>query len=623
MRRASAEDPAAAEAKQPDRSEERRDSLGRIFRRWRRARRHLLQTNWWTEPPLLVCGRLGVLAGATSSVLLTAFTQAIVPLPATANLPAVVTLLPFRLDILAALALLWLVNAWLIDRHLAQRTAREASVRPWLRVLRFCIAGIPLLGHYAIPGWRWILNREPEPAWAFRPAATPRLPPSIRARFSGVATERVGSAAQRRRHLDDAGRRLTGDLSIGLLLLGNAVALGVAVFSATAEHPEPGQRLVVATLGGILHLLAFAAAAIFFFVEARRAETSRFGLWLYTSPALLWLLPIPYLALGGILVIWVQWLLADRSPQEGTLVHNAYTGREALYLPQGRTLEETVRRQWKGASRRERLRQPGATLPPPAEPTYAQDRLFWLYRIKSIVLAFDAMAVGWTALWIADRQPGWRAPAEQALDLIINASGVLCLLALLVMAVYFVALALRSAGPLAILDRHPYAQYAAITQFSWLAGLEVGRDLFEQEAEALARTLQAVGILGCLATFVAFVLRILLPGGERIRQPFHGLLGLVGFLAVGMAGQSGASDEAYAQGLMSWVTALALTVPLWHVLIGRFFLDWLLRPHEASDLRRGKLANGVRRTLQFLTATLVLPLGGLAIPLWIYVRHRK
>jgi len=70
--------------------------------------------------------------------------------------------------------------------------------------------------------------------------------------------------------------------------------------------------------------------------------------------------------------------------------------------------------------------------------------------------------------------------------------------------------------------------------------------------------------------------------------------------------------------LFQW--ALALT-PVWSLALDLALGQSLLRPLDlpgpgAARFRRGPRALGV-----FLTGTAVLPLGGLAIPLWIYVRH--
>lgn len=603
-------------------SNRHRSRLRQIYLRWQQARRHPLAMDYWSEPLPVVAGRLGALLAFASSFLLIPFSQAIIPLSAEAKLPPVgITLLPFHPQAQVMLVLLFLINAWLLDRHLAQRTAQERRVCPWLRWLRFAACGIPLLGPFAILGWRWVLRQQPQ--WAFRDAKP--VAPFLWTLWAPAVVSRwyFAVASRSRRYADMANRLLTTEVGIGFLQIANAIALGIAVWSRTTAHPEPAQRLLVAILGLLFHLVAFGGILLFLDSQAQRAQANGFSRWSYLSFSLLWLIPFPYFALGGLLGLVSVWMILDTAPQERALIYQAYASHRTGFLPFGLTFEETLRRQWRGASLRERLLQPGATLPPAVELTHAHERISWLYRVKSILLGFDAMALGWIALWFADWHPGWTVSIESTLNVVVSVSGLLCLLGMLIMATYLGAMALRSSGRFDFLEHHPYAQYLVITQLSLMMGLEVGQSLFHRDTDTLARTFQTVGFLGCSAAFVVFLLRIFLPGGERIKKPNSGILGVLGFLAIGGLGQGAVVDGMYAQGLMSWVQIFTIASPLLHVLFGRLFLSWLLRPFAARHLFVETLPVNIRRALRFLIVSLVLPLGGLAIPLWIYLRHRK
>ena len=599
----------------------KRRRLRRIYRRWRRAPSHPLRINWWEEPPLRVAGRLGVWVGGVAGVALIPFSAAILPLGADSKLPTPeVTLLPFRPGILALLLLYGCFHGWLIDRHLSLRTPDERRVRAWARAVRCVAGGIPLLGHYAIPGWRWILEHRQE--WVLgEKARSSRL---LALSSAGAIEAGLGwrSSSWLRTFADRAIRTLTGQIGLGFLLLSDAVVVLFALFGETTASPGSGQRMAVAGLGLAFHILAALAVGVGFYDEARRSELSRFQVGIHVVPAVLWLIPIPYLALSGLLIFLIRWLIADRTSQEMTLVHGAFA-EQGSRLPSGQALEEVVRRGWRVASFSERLRQPGGTFPPAVEQSYAQDRLFWLYRTKSIALAFDALFVGWLAARLGSRRPGWRPSFEKWSEVVIDVSFGLCLLGAAIMVAYFAALAFRTLGPFGQLDEHPYAQYLAGGHLGFLAGLSIGPHLFYREAAAVAETLQAIGVLGCLGFFAAFLLRIFVPGGERTRGPFQGMLGLLGFLTIGLAGQSMEQESWFADGLMSWSIAFAWTFWCWHLLIGVAFLRWVLRPFEWHHLSCPKIPVSVRRWLGFLAVTVVLPFGGLAIPAWIYLRHRK
>jgi hypothetical protein len=544
-----------------------------------------------------------------ASVLLIPFTQALVSLPTDSELPPVVTLAPFHPPALLLLAGLWLLNALLLHPYLARCTPQEGRLRPWVRWLRFGVAGLPLLGSLVVVVWRLILDRQPK--WAFED--TPRPRPLALGGFL-----RMGFLEPIRHWVDRLSRGWTTDLGLGLLALGNTVVVGIALWSRISPAPEADQRMVLAVLAAGFHLLAFAAMAWSLYVEARQAEITGPAVAPHLLLAFCWLVPLPYLALFGLLGIWIRWwFFGNTSLQEQTLVHRAHAATGRLLPSLGRSLNETIRQAWRGAGWLERLRQPTRTLSAPVEPLHAEDRLLWLYRGKTLALAFDAAALAWIALSVATRNPGWLPRLERALDLGVLVGAILCVLALLGMAAYFVGLALRSLGPLAALDRHPLVQFLALSQFAWIAGLEAGRNLFHQDSEALAQTLMGVGMLGCVTIFVGFLLRIFLPGGERIQRPNDGLLGLVGFLAVGLLGQGVRQGDLDPSGLLRWAGFFVFTGPLWHLLIGWRLSGWFRR---GLDLPGSTATSPTDRVAH---AALWLPLGGLAVPWWIYRRHRR
>lgn len=134
--------------------------LDRVCRRWQATPESPRQVHWWRPPPLELAGRVGLGIALVSSFLLIPFSQAIVPLDFDGVLPKAVTLLPFEPALLAALLPLFLLNAWLIDSFLAQRTRIEARLKPSVRALRRLASGLPLVGFAVIPIWRWLLERH-------------------------------------------------------------------------------------------------------------------------------------------------------------------------------------------------------------------------------------------------------------------------------------------------------------------------------------------------------------------------------------------------------------------------------------------------------------------------------
>jgi hypothetical protein len=70
------------------------------------------------------------------------------------------------------------------------------------------------------------------------------------------------------------------------------------------------------------------------------------------------------------------------------------------------------------------------------------------------------------------------------------------------------------------------------------------------------------------------------------------------------------------------VEVLVAYSPLLGPLLGASALRWLLRPYSLSSLGRGQLPRHERRRVLAMAMTVLLPLGGMLVPWWIYLHHR-
>jgi hypothetical protein len=113
-----------------------------------------------------------------------------------------------------------------------------------------------------------------------------------------------------------------------------------------------------------------------------------------------------------------------------------------------------------------------------------------------------------------------------------------------------------------------------------------------------------------------------LPGAERYLDPTARLIWLLAPTALGAAGVVLATGGKMAQAMSDLVTYSAALTPLAHPILALTLGGWLLRPFTFRDLALRSLPSRRRWTLRLLAATLVLPLGGLAIPWWIFLRSR-
>jgi hypothetical protein len=69
---------------------------------------------------------------------------------------------------------------------------------------------------------------------------------------------------------------------------------------------------------------------------------------------------------------------------------------------------------------------------------------------------------------------------------------------------------------------------------------------------------------------------------------------------------------------VAWLAAS----PVVGVLLTRTLLPWFVRPFKVRQMLSSELSQAQRLSLAMMTATTILPLGGLAIPFWILARRR-
>lgn len=547
--------------------------LDRVYRRWQKTPESPRQAHWWRPPPLELAGRVGLGIALVSSFLLIPFSQAIVPLDFGGMLPKAVTLLPFEPVLLAALLPLFLLNAWLIDSFLAQRTPTEARLKPPARALRRLASSLPLLGFAVIPICRWLLERHPASLIGSAPIPC-----------------QLWLDEQHRSSLRILARRLTREPGLGALALLNTLLLGFLIIVSTTCEPKPFERLVVGAVGMGFHLAAFVAIAAYLASTAHRANAPAFNFWTYCLPPLFWLAPIPYFAVAGLACVGLNWFLIDERSWERTLVHKAFFDRGTLHLPD-------------------------LSPPAPLEPNLQQENLAKLYRAKVAVLAFDASALGWLATKAAARWPAWEPTIIFGLAMLgILALGV-CLLASGIVVTRFVDRARRRESRLAVLDRHPWAQFLALSQLSLLAGFEIGHALATDDPETIAGVLQFVGLVAGFAFLAAFLLEDFLPKGERVVKPWAGMFGFAGFFGLAVIGHS-MSNPANARFVVATIEVFTISAPLLSLGLARAFRRWLLK---AFAMRSKRWPSAVARFVWwFLNLTAALPFGGLFVPVWIY-----
>lgn len=491
------------------------------------------------------------------------------------------------------------INAFLIHRLLDGVTPHQ-DLRTWVRWLRIALGGLPLIGLVVVPAWQTLSSTRP--SWVFRRTRSSLLV-GTEEKITRVSPPFRWAQGWMKR-VSDSPRFLFLWLWVVNLIV---VRLGTSRLSA-GDILDPEGRLAVSIL---LHLTGFAATASWLAVGPPRdaPRRDRIAAWIYASA---WLLPFPFpllslpaFAAGHLGLLRSAGALAAATEGPGP-------------SPEWALLLEKLRRHARQLSWRQRPW--GLELPPRAG--LGQQRFLTLCRWKTFLLLFDGLLLALLAGLLA-RQAGLR------IALPVLAFLVVFTIALLLAG--FAGLALRRISLLRRLvctgeledddDPHPFGRSLTVTSGALTAGITLGAGVVAGNHFLFAFALFTLGLIGTI---------LVVPPehkignvGPSLGQFTRRLLArhclFFVFLLLGLFALSGKGPTAV---LMFWfISASFLSPPLAFatVLLGH---ARLLHPFKIRHLFSSRLPLRARLFLAFLVLTLAVPLGGLAIPFWIWARQR-
>lgn len=491
------------------------------------------------------------------------------------------------------------LNALLLHGILEQETPRE-DLRPWIPKLRFFLGGTPLLGLYMLPAWRKLMKSRP--SWAFRRTRT-RILDDSRA-WSSVAGMSVLAPGSWLTRLQSSPRFLFLWLWVVNLV---AVRLATSRLSA-ADVLHPDLRHIA---DWTLRLLGFAATASLLKATCRNHPVTgrdRKVCWMLAGT---WIFPFP----TPLLALSAPGYARFRRQTTGTLS----TGTQGTGSPPEWALLLKLLRE---NARKIPLHRRPWGLELPRRSGLAQQSFLSLCRVKTLLLILDSLLLT-LVLWKVAHEglPGYKLAA-------------FVLLATFVCGAIFLQIAGWAGWRISALRRlvrsgelgdrnepHPYARALTITATATLAGVAVGLSLGQKNPALLGFFLITIGVVG----ITAVILPELKPGsvGPDLKQFLGSLIARqVLFLTIGYLGVQAWRGEAQAAAIMgrlSWVADLSPALALGIGLLG---YERLLRPFQVRHLFSSRLPLRARLILAFFLITLALPLGGLAVPVWIWARER-
>ncbi|HEY2291409.1 MAG TPA: hypothetical protein VGM86_11970 [Thermoanaerobaculia bacterium] len=506
----------------------------------------------------------------------------------------------------AVLIFLIVANGWLMDRHLADRTPGEKLVPLWLRSLRAALVSIPVLGLYAIPAWRWIVQTRPP--WACRASALPRLRLSTASESITVSLPRLDawSRALRRRQ----GQSFP---TLFLWMIGGQIAPWIALLSwaTTAATLSPFHQRALVSLDVSCHLLACALGLRFGVIRGRQTRVAGWRAVAIRLAPLFFLLPFPFWVPG--ILLWMIWAGEDVE----TFVEESYSnkGRPPVPIPLAKGSSLGRLRRSLAQGQREFDGMVNGLLPGALQNSQVENQRLAFYRLKTFALLLDAAALAWLLARLGGPVLRFDSPTLYLAPFLVLAGlGVIVELSFL---------ALRVAGWLLrrAMPYQPYGRSLTFTQLALAAGLLFGACLAAGQASNAGLLLIAVGIGTAVCAALLFApisFLLMLPG----RQAFVTLAWAVLFFELYTAGAVMRSQPELAPPFLHlFNVAIALT-PLWSLALFLGLRGWLLHPFKLGHLVDHRLPGGARAVLAAVILTAAAPLGGIAVPFWIYVHHR-
>ena len=490
-------------------------------------------------------------------------------------------------------------NGFLLHIYLSRRTVDEKDWPLGLLILRALAGGLPLLGLFLVPFWRRQERRSGpmDARWAFE------------GDLKGLKRSLSGSA----RWTDPAESRW---LIPWMFISGVVVLLVAACWLAKQAALDSRAYRSLIAVSITLHMTVFAAMLAHVRKEASRQRLSRRSSRVLKALPVLWLLPVPYLSLPAVLLHFR--INRESAGWESVIFRVWGQAKQAGRLPFWLRFEDRLQLAWPAISLRQRWWSPPRAVDRGIKAGREERQILRLYDLTSYGLGFDAAALAWTLVWLAKHLPGWSGGLARAHWTVLTASLILLAAGLCAGAAHLLLVLLRSPGRLRVLDRHPYALYLVKTQLCLLWGWLMGLVLGTSSPEDAARLLIATGMLLVVLRAISLVLRPALPPVRSHQQRADALPGVVLLFVLVTLGAFGLGIDLLGPTLGIWV----LLYPVRALLLGRYLVPWLLRPFEWKDVFASDLSGRLRALLAILAVPAVVPCGGLALPVWIFVRHR-
>jgi hypothetical protein len=301
-------------------------------------------------------------------------------------------------------------------------------------------------------------------------------------------------------------------------------------------------------------------------------------------------------------------------PNRDPLIWTAYARR--VNAARHALLQATLAGRWRGVPWFRQWHRPEGAASSWLD-TQTETEVTGYYRVKTFLLAIESGTLLCILAKLAQRTPRLMPSVNPEFRVVCLGAMGLAALGLAAQALGIGARLLRIAPAVDWLDLHPYGRYLLLTQAAFLGGTETVSLLLAGRTVEAGAFIALGAALWTLLMLFPFLLPLFHVPDRRDLFLWSGLLLALAMLGVMLV------LEGYLSGPLSKALA-AITAASAVVGLGLSWsrLAWLIRPFTWHCLLDLRLAPSLRRHLLLVIVTAAVPLGGLAIPYWIYVRHR-
>ena len=516
---------------------------------------------------------------------------------------------------LVGLICIHIINMWLMTSLMKLRNDNRVQIRPAIKIMISIFSGLPFWGMYSISILNWISQAKPSWAILSKFSDSKTLPKSHL--FSQFETRMIwlGNILWRRTWL-----------WWGIIANMVITFLASFIFLDSFVLLGPAYHYLGIFISATLHIMVFLNLLGYFWFDAEQLELQGWRLWRKVSLSILWLIPIPGLAFAG-LFIYIFTLTGIA--RQNTLTYQAFENvgklsRDPIWANIKTMLEVDFKKmKWfRGVREHPYHNTEGQKTPE------NKTRQGLMMKLRAILTAGSA---AWLVRGLFDLGISFDL-VDRIMYFLVFGSLILGMVGLIGFIIRFIfTLAKRDH----FLPDPPYFVYLYMSQFAVVSGATFAFGIQSEDPE-FAVFFSLIGILLLGLKFIEIILSIFINIPQRRYEHSYEMvlwifvLAAMAFLPVSMN-----SNTPIASGntLMEAINSPEFTLGMLEFSFFTMFplltlafviatYNQIMKPFSLKDISNPSLPKKSRFIIGFIGISYWLPMGGIFIPLWIYLKEK-